>query len=118
MPDSILKTTKTALGLADDYDAFDSELIIHINSVLADMNQLGVGPLEGFTIENDEATWEDFMGADKRYSAAKSYMYFAVRMLFDQPSTAHAISAYQKEIEKMEWRLNIQREEIDHPAET
>lgn len=116
MTDSILDTTKKMLGLAEDYDVFDQEIIMHINSVLGTLNQLGIGPDAGFSITDNTATWDDFLGSDARFNPAKSYMYLRVRMLWDPPSIGYVLTAMDKQKEELEWRLNILRENIVHPA--
>lgn len=110
---SILAEVKETLGLSTDADGFDPELITHINSVLSDMNQLGVGPKGGFEITNDSATWEEFLGTDPRYNDAKSFAFLRVKMLFDPPQTGYVLTAYEKMIEKAEWRLSVT---VDEPA--
>lgn len=116
MADSILTTTKRTLGLTEDYTAFDQELIVHINSVLGTLNQLGIGPEAGFVIDDKSATWDEFLGSDIRYNSAKSYMYVRMRLLFDPPSIGYVITAMEKQKDELEWRLNVMREEIVHPA--
>ncbi len=110
MTDSILNNTKRVLGLQEDYDAFDADIILHINSVFGTLNQLGIGPEEGFLIEDAEATWSTFLAGDKRLNPVKTYVYLRVRLLFDPPNTAYLVSAMQDQIREMEWRLNVQRE--------
>lgn len=110
MTDSILNNTKRVLGLQEDYDAFDADIILHINSVFGTLNQLGIGPEEGFLIEDAEATWNTFLAGDKRLNPVKTYVYLRVRLLFDPPGTAYLVLAMQEQIREMEWRLNVQRE--------
>ena len=110
MTDSILDGTKKVLGLQPDYDVFDADLIMHINSVFGTLNQLGIGPDEGFMIEDKEAAWDTFLGTDKNLNPVKTYVYLRVRMLFDPPTTAYLVSAMQDQIREMEWRLNVYRE--------
>jgi hypothetical protein len=88
-PQSILSTTKKILGLDDNYNAFDLDVIIHINSVLADLSQLGIGPAEGFEITGPEETWDSYLGGDPNLNAVKSYVYLRVRLLFDPPGTSY-----------------------------
>jgi hypothetical protein len=114
--DSILTSTKAALGLLEDDTNFDAELIMHINSVLSTYNQLGLGPLEGYAITDKTQTWTAFLGSELRYNDAKSLLYLRVKMLFDPPTVGYVVTSYEKVIEEMTWRLNIAREEIDHPA--
>lgn len=113
MEESILKSTKKILGLADDYTVFDLDVITHINSVFSTLTQLGVGPPEGYMIEDDKDKWEDFITDDPTYNSIKSYMYLRVRMLFDPPTTSYTISAMERQITELEWRLNQNREETD-----
>lgn len=108
--DSILDSTKKALGLAGDYDVFDPEIIMHINSVFSILQQLGIGPNEGFMIEGAEATWDTFLRGDKRLNSVKTYVFLKVRLLFDPPATSFLIAAYEKQITELEVRLNLQRE--------
>jgi len=103
----ILSLTKKSLSMAEEYDVFDDQIIMHINSVFADLTQLGVGPVDGFEIEDDTAKWSDFLGTDKRLNGAKSYMYLRVRRLFDPPQVGFVLTAMDAEIEKWEWRLNV-----------
>lgn len=105
---SILNTTKKALGLDPGYDAFDSDVLLHINGVFFTLNQLGVGPVEGFSIDDPSATWSDYLGNDdKNLAVVKSYMYLRVKLLFDPPTTSFAIDSLKKQAEELEWRLNV-----------
>ena len=117
MEQSILTSTKKILGIAEDYTVFDLDIITHINTAFSTLTQLGVGPVTGFQIEDDEAVWTDFIENDLQYNSVKSYVFLRVRQLFDPPSTSYLISAYDKQIQELEWRLNTHREETGwvHP---
>lgn len=110
MEDSILDTVKKILGLAPDYDAFDVDVITHINSVFVILHDLGIGPINGFMIEDQSAVWGDFLGDDPRLNSVKTYMYLRVRLLFDPPTTSYHITALNEQIRELEWRLNTHRE--------
>ncbi len=110
MSDSILNSTKKILGLNDDYTAFDADVLMHINSILATLNQLGIGPENGFAIEDAVSTWDDFLGEDPRLNSVKTYVYLRVRLLFDPPATSYVITSMNEQIHELEWRLNVQRE--------
>lgn len=114
MTNSILLTTKKALGLADDYTAFDQDIIMHINSVFSTLVMLGVGPETGFVIEDDTKTWNEFT-SDVRLNSVKSYMYLKVRLLFDPPSTSFVLNALQEQLKELEWRMNVYREVYSTP---
>lgn len=113
MTDSILNSTKKALNLPADYDVFDTDVIMHINSVFSTLHQLGVGPVEGFMIEDDSLNWLAFLGTDPRLNNVKTYVFLRVRMLFDPPSTGYHVTAMQEQIKELEWRLNAHREDTE-----
>lgn len=107
---SILTSTKKTLGIAEDYTAFDEDIIMHINTVFSTLNQLGLGPAEGFAISDKTAVWADFIGTDLRLNNVKSYMYMRVRLMFDPPSTSYLIASMERQVEQLEWRMNTERE--------
>jgi hypothetical protein len=111
MENSILNSTKKILGIAPDYLAFDLDIITHINTAFSTLTQLGVGPAEGFMIEDETAVWTDFIVDDLQYNAVKSYVFLRVRQLFDPPTTSYLIAAFDQQIKELEWRLNVHREE-------
>lgn len=111
MTDSILNTVKKTLNQPADYTAFDPDILMHINSVFSTLNQLGIGPQEGFSIEDESTEWSAFLNGDKRLNNVKSYMYLRVRLLFDPPGTSFVIAAFEKQIEELTWRINAQRED-------
>jgi len=112
MENSILLSTKKILGLSDSYTAFDLDVITHINAAFSVLNQLGIGPVEGFFIEDGEALWDDFTieGTYPQLGLIKTYIFLKVRMLFDPPNTSFLIEAMNKQIAEYEWRLNTFRE--------
>lgn len=115
MEQSILKSTKKILAIADEYTVFDLDIITHINTAFSILTQLGVGPVEGFMIEDDTAVWTDFDPVDDHfnYNAVKSYVFLKVRQLFDPPATSYLISAVERQVEELEWRLNTHREQTE-----
>jgi hypothetical protein len=114
MEESILKSTKKILGLDADYTPFDLDVITHINAAFSILNQLGVGPVEGFMIEDDTSVWGDFVVPLNQSNLVKTYVYLKTRILFDPPATSYLIEATNQQIKEYEWRLNIFREwELD-----
>lgn len=111
MEQSILISTKKVLGIAADYTAFDLDIITHINTAFSTLTQLGVGPAAGFMIEDETPVWADFFMDDLQYNAVKSYVFLKVRQLFDPPQTSYLIAATERQIQELEWRLNVHREE-------
>lgn len=108
--DNILSSIKKLLGIPTEETAFDSDIIMHINSVFMILNQLGIGPSDGFTISDDYALWSDFIPDGQNLELVKSYMYMKVRLMFDPPSSSTVLSAMEKSISEFEWRLNVQAE--------
>ena len=105
--ESILTSVKKMLGIPEDYEHFDADIIMHINSVFMILTQLGVGPAEGFTIMDEDAIWSDFIQAKKTIESVKSYMYLKVRLLFDPPLSSAVIDSMNRLISELEWRLNV-----------
>lgn len=106
--DSILTSIKKLLGIDESYEHFDADIIIHINSVLAILTQLGVGPSIGFSITGKTETWSDFIGSDVvNLENVKSYVYMKVRLMFDPPSSSSVMDSMNRLTNELEWRLNV-----------
>ena len=108
--ESILTSIKKLLGIEEDYTHFDPDIIMHINSVFMTLTQIGVGPSEGFIIEDDTSVWTDFTGESISYESVKSYIYLKVRLLFDPPASSAVIESMNRMISEYEWRLNANAE--------
>ena len=106
--ESILTSIKKLLGIAEENTDFDTDIVIHINSVFTTLTQLGVGPAEGFYIEDESPMWENFIDDPNKLQAVKTYMYLKVRLLFDPSSLGSStLAAYERQIQELEWRLNV-----------
>lgn len=106
--ESILTSIKKLLGYEEDDTGFDDEIIMGINTVLMALRQMGVGPAEGFEIEDDTSTWQDFLGDNvKKFSGVKTYIFMKVKLIFDSSTMASPlIEAYNRQIAELEGRLN------------
>lgn len=114
MTESILTSVKKLLGIEESYTHFDSDLIMHINSVLSLLTQLGVGPSNGFSITGNSEKWADFIAKEPtKFSLVKSYIYLKVKLLFDPPLGSAVIDSINKQISEFEWRLNVAAESVD-----
>lgn len=111
--ESILTSIKKMLGITEGYEHFDNDLIMHINSVFLILKQLGVGPPEGFVINDKSAEWMDFISDEVKISLVKSYMFLKVKLIFDPPLSSAVLECYKKQIEEYEWRLNVDSENDD-----
>lgn len=110
MESSILLCMKKVTGLDLQYDVFDENIIMSINSSLMELNQIGVGP-KGFHISGAMETWEDFLGEDLvNLESVKNYIYIRLRMEFDPPASSFVLDSYEKQMREIEWRLNINAE--------
>ena len=105
--DSILTSIKKLLGISKEYTHFDNDIIMHINSVFFTLRQLGVGPTEGFFIEDASTDWSEFLDDATNLEAVKSYTYLKVKLLFDPPLSSAAMEAVNRQIAEYEWRLNV-----------
>ena len=110
MENSILISTKKVLGISEDYTVFDLDIITHINATFSLLNQLGLGQIDGFFIEDETAEWEDFEVPPNQLNLVRTYVILKVRMLFDPPATGFLITAMENQIKEYEWRLNVFRE--------
>lgn len=108
--ESILLTVKKALGIEADFDVFDSDIIIHINTAFNVLNQLGVGPEEGFYITGVNEVWSDFLPDTPNLEAVKTYIYIKVRLVFDPPTSSFVLQSLNDTAKEYEWRLNVQAE--------
>lgn len=113
MEESILNSIKKLLGLSKDYDAFDTDIIIHINTVFMSLNQLGIGPSDGFSIVDKSVVWKDYILDSKDLEAVKTYIYLKVRLVFDPPLNASVLESMKQTIAELEWRLNVQAESAE-----
>ena len=108
--ESILDSTKKILGIEQNYTVFDLDITTHINAAFSILNQLGVGPEDGFFIEDNTAVWTDFGLPANQLNAVKSYVYLKVRMFFDPPTTSYHVNAMQEQVRELESRINLFRE--------
>ena len=117
MSDSILTSIKKMLGITSEYDYFDADLIMCINSVLSILTQLGVGPKTGFSIHNTEEIWHDLLGEDGRLEMIKNYIHLRVKILFDPPQNASLAKVFEDEAKELEWRIMIAAEQAPEDLE-
>ena len=105
MNDSILITIRNMIGPSASYDVFDTDLIININASISRLAQLGVGPRPPFKIQNDTATWADYLSDSSMLDDVKQYIYLKTRMVFDTPASGTVANAFKEQIDMLEWTL-------------
>jgi hypothetical protein len=111
MEQSILKSTKKILGIGDDDPSFDLDIITHINSAFSTLHDMGVGPEEGFVIEDEDSEWDEFIDDIIKLSKVKTVVFLHTRLVFDPPTSSFLVDAMQKQLLEAQWRLNVNREE-------
>jgi hypothetical protein len=92
------------------YTAFDTDVILHTNTVFNILHGIGIGPTDSYMIEDNTATWDAFVGSDLNLAAVKTYVYLRVKLLFDPPTNSFVIESTNKQIAELEWRLSVKRE--------
>lgn len=108
--ESILTSTKKLLGISQDDDSFDTDIIFHINTAFSILSQMGIGPEEGFRITDDTTMWSDYTQDDIMLEMVKSYIPMKVRKMFDPPTSSAVMECLNKIIEELEQRLYIEFE--------
>lgn len=111
--ESILTSIKKLLGISEEDTNFDTDIIIHINSALMILNQLGVGPSDGFSIEDASAEWSDFVYDTSQIESVKTYVYMKVKLIFDPPLSSSVMESMKQIISELEWRLQVAVDPID-----
>jgi hypothetical protein len=108
MEESIFESIKSLLGPDASYDVFDQDILIHINTAISVLTQLGVGPSTGIMVTGPDETWRDFIGDDKILQMVKTYIYMKVKIAFDPPTNSSVLNAYNEACKEYEWRLNVE----------
>lgn len=110
MDHNILSSTKKILGISPDDESFDQDILTFINSAFSDLFDLGVGPEGGFRIVDNTVGWNDFIDNTPETDRVKTFVHLKVRTLFDPPTTSYLISAMERQIQELTWRLSVNRE--------
>lgn len=105
MEESILTTTKKLLMLGEDDTSFETDAIVHINTFLRRLNQLGVGS-RTFRVRTKADTYADFLGPNQEtFDQVKDYIYIRCKLLFDPPTNGSQIKALEDTYHEIEWLL-------------
>ncbi len=110
--ESILTSVKKALGgIPEEYEHFDTDIIMFINSIFGVLTQLGAGPPEGFCIKDKTAVWSDFSPDSPQLELVKSYITLRVRLMFDPPVSSSVADSLKRIADELEWRITIENKE-------
>lgn len=113
---SILHDIKQMLGQEWDDTTYDLDIKILINSVFFNLNQINVGPPEGYTIDDENNLWPEFIGDSKNLEAVKTYIYIRVRLTFDPPTNGFLVTSLEKQADKLEWTLMVEADPVPTPV--
>ena len=107
--DSILLSIKKLLGMDPiEFTQYDTDLIIHINTFIEFLNQLGVDIPEGFKINDESALWSDYLNKPEYNDikdSIKNYIYLRVRLVFDPSTNSSLLNSINDTIKELEWRI-------------
>lgn len=108
--ESILQSVKKVIGISGEYDVFDVDILMHINSFFGSLNQMGIGPEEPFVVSTGEEVWSDFIQDKKTIEMVRSYISLRARLVFDPPSNSITSEALRETIKELEWRMHFDAE--------
>lgn len=109
--DSILLSVKKICGIQPECTDFDTDIIMHINTAFLTLNQLNVGPVNGFSIADKTDSWDDYLPEDNpNFEAVKTYIGSKVRLTFDPPTSSVVAESLKETIKELEFRLNVEAE--------
>ena len=106
MADNIFNSVKKVVGLLGDDGSFDEDILLHINSVVSTLRQLGLSIPADFYVRDDVQTWQDLLGEFRDLDLVKSYMTMKVRLMFDPPSSSFGLKSMEEMAKEYEWRIN------------
>lgn len=101
---SILTDVKHKIGPSEEFSYYDKDIIDAINLAFSTLTQIGVG-VEGFRIEDDTATWDNFTTDPTLLSLVQTYVYEKTRLVFDPPINSFLLSSMEEQLKEMEWRM-------------
>ena len=106
--DSILTTIKKLLGIDEEDISFDTDITIHINTVIPALSQMGIGPRNGFIVSSKAEKWSDYITSnDINLESIKTYIYIKVKLIFDPPANSTTIEAFKSNTAELEWRMML-----------
>jgi len=111
---SILKSTKKLLNLPEDYDAFDLDVLTHINMALTTANQIGVGDIP-FAVSDEDATWEQLGIPGDQLNLLRTFVFLKVKAAFDPDATSFTQEARKQQMEELTERLYVAADAARHP---
>lgn len=115
MDESILISVKKLLGISSEDTSFDLDVLVHINTILTNLIQMGIGPSGGFYVSGNSETWGEFIQNDLLLQQVKSYVYLKVKLLFDPPTNSSMMDSFKQLANELEWRLFVEKDNQINP---
>lgn len=108
MENSILISIKKLLGISANDTSFDEDIIVHTNTAIATLTQLGIANATGFEIIDASAVWSDLIGPNLTYmNSIKTYIYIKVKLVFDPPTSGSLMDSLTSIGKELEWRIQM-----------
>ena len=105
---NILDDIRKLMG-PDTVSIFDQDLLIHINTFVADLTQVGVGPAAGIFVD-ENTTWNQLITNPMLLTQVRTYVYLKTRLVFDPPSSGFTTTALKEAADEILWRINVDAE--------
>lgn len=103
--EKILDSVRKIIGGDWVADSFNPELILHINTVIAFIDQLGVKVTTRTITEN--TTWSELIPDIELIEDVKTFVAFKVKKIFDPPTGSSAMNALDEVLAECEYRIGL-----------
>ena len=117
MEDSILLSVAKYIGLPEDYSVFDPDLVMHINSELSTLAQIGAVPDTGFVITGSDETWDDLFDATDAVGGlpytrnsvqfVKEFVFIRAKIIFDPPQSSFVLKSLEDKANELMFRIEV-----------
>lgn len=109
LTNSVLEDIRLAVGLSKDTSDFDTELLMHVNAAVGELNQNGVG--RELIITDVSTTWGDlqdpaYADHNDSFKMAPLFVMLSTKLLFDPPPPS-SVQHHQESAAKLLWRLKL-----------
>lgn len=102
---SVLDSVKEALGIDEEYNVFDMDILAYINGTLMTAHQLGA--VDDVTVLDETTTFGNIINENTQLNALYVYLIMNVRLLFDPPQNSFLVNSLKDQIQEVQWRLCI-----------
>lgn len=105
--DSIFLSVKRLIGISDEDNSFDVDIMLNINAAISTLFQLGVIE-KPYTIISEDDTYNDLIpgGSEDVINQTKMYLVYKTKLGFDSSTlSGNVIETLKEMIKEAEWRL-------------